>query len=80
MRPQKIQRFKRDSRVKFDAVFSESESIIDHKDDRILSFLTDRLKIIPRRHSGVSAKQQRRIKKAIRRARHCGLIPYSLAI
>jgi small subunit ribosomal protein S18 len=80
MRPQKIQRFKRNTRGKTDTIFSESETVIDYKDERLLSFLTDRLKIIPRRHSGISAKQQRRIKRAIRKARNYGLLPYSLSI
>ena len=64
-------------RIKPDTIFSESEPVIDYKDERLLAFLTDRLKIVPRRNSGISAKQQRRVKRAIRRARNSGLIRYS---
>lgn len=49
---------------------------IDYKDHELLRrFMTDRGKIIPRRLSGASAKQQRQITRAIRRARIMGLLP-----
>ena len=41
--------------------------------------MTDRGKIIPRRISGASSKQQRVICKSIKRARYLALLPYSLA-
>jgi small subunit ribosomal protein S18 len=50
---------------------------IDYKDERLLrKFITERGKIIPRRVSGVSAKNQRRICKAIKRARYMALLPF----
>ena len=50
---------------------------VDYKDIDLLSrFVTDRGKIIPKRNSGVSAKYQRMLAKAIRRARYIGLMPY----
>lgn len=50
---------------------------IDYKDERLLrKFTTERGKIIPRRVSGVSAKNQRRIKSAIKRARYMAILPF----
>lgn len=50
---------------------------IDYRDVRLLQrFLTDRGKIVPSRISAVSAKKQRALAQAIKRARHLGLLPY----
>ena len=52
---------------------------IDYKNPQILrSFVTDRGKMIPRRISGASARQQRVISTAIRRARMLALLPFSV--
>ncbi len=52
---------------------------IDYKNPQILrSFVTDRGKKIPRRISGASARQQRVISTAIRRARMLALLPFSV--
>jgi small subunit ribosomal protein S18 len=49
----------------------------DYKDIKTLSrFITDRGKIVPRRMSGVSAKNQRKLAIAIKRARHLALLPF----
>lgn len=49
---------------------------IDYKDAELLrKFMTERGKIMPGRTSSTSAKQQRQIKTAIRRARTIGLVP-----
>ena len=49
---------------------------IDPKDyDLLGKFVTDHGKIIPSRLTGASAKQQRQLKRAIRRARVMGLLP-----
>ena len=51
--------------------------IVDYKDDKLLSrFLTERGKILPRRLSGVSARHQRQLAVAIKRARFLALLPY----
>jgi small subunit ribosomal protein S18 len=48
---------------------------IDYKDHELLrKFMTERGKIMPRRLTGTTAKQQRQIKRAIRRARIMGLL------
>ena len=51
---------------------------IDYKDARVLRmFLTETGKIIPRRISGNTAKQQREIVQAVKRARHLAILPYA---
>ena len=50
---------------------------IDYKDVRVLQgFMSERGKIVPSRITAVSAKKQRELAKAIKRARHIGLLPY----
>jgi small subunit ribosomal protein S18 len=50
---------------------------VDYKDVRKLQrFLTERGKILPRRATGLTAKQQRQIAIAIKRARQIALLPY----
>lgn len=52
---------------------------IDFTDKEKLSrFLTDSGKILPSRRTHLCAKHQRRMKKAIKRARHLGLLPFVL--
>ena len=43
--------------------------------DLLQRFLTEHGKLMPARLTGASAKQQRQIKKAVRRARTMGLMP-----
>jgi small subunit ribosomal protein S18 len=50
---------------------------IDYKDSRPLQkFLSERGKIMPRRISVVSARKQRALAVAIKRARYLAIIPY----
>lgn len=50
---------------------------IDYKDVRRLQrFLTEGGKILPRRATGLTAKQQRQVANAIKRARTIALLPY----
>ena len=50
---------------------------IDYKDVRLLlGFVSERGKIVPSRITAVSTKKQRELAKAIKRARHIGLLPY----
>ncbi len=50
---------------------------IDYKDPDALSrFISPRGRIAPSRISSVSASQQRRITKAVKRARFLALLPY----
>ncbi len=51
--------------------------VVDYKDEKLLSrFITERGKILPRRLSGVSARHQRQLSVAIKRARYLALLPY----
>ena len=50
---------------------------IDWKDtDFLRRFVPERGKIMPRRISGISAKDQRRLARAIKRARAIALLPF----
>ena len=50
---------------------------IDYKDTaRLLKYVSERGKIMPRRMSGVCAKHQRELAIAIKRARIVALLPY----
>jgi len=50
---------------------------IDYKDTDLLSlFVTEQGKILPRRATGVSLQQQRKLAKAIKRARILSLLPF----
>lgn len=51
---------------------------VDWKDvDLLRQFVPERGKIMPRRISGITAKDQRRIATAIKRARAMALLPYA---
>ncbi|WP_033827387.1 30S ribosomal protein S18 [Bacillus andreraoultii] len=50
---------------------------IDYKDVELLKkFISERGKILPRRVTGTSAKYQRMLTRAIKRARQVALLPY----
>jgi small subunit ribosomal protein S18 len=50
---------------------------IDYKDTRLLQrYVSERGKIVPSRITAVSAKKQRELAQAIKRARFLGLLPY----
>ena len=52
---------------------------IDYKDIKLLQrFLSERGKIVPSRITAVSAKKQRELARAIKRARFMALLPYVL--
>lgn len=51
---------------------------INYKDINTLKkFISERGKILPRRITGNSAKAQRKLTVAIKRARHIALLPYT---
>ncbi len=53
---------------------------IDYKDVDILKrFLNPYGRILPRTRTGLSAKHQRELTRAIKRAREMGLLPYIIA-
>ncbi|MGH9833181.1 MAG: 30S ribosomal protein S18 [Blastocatellia bacterium] len=57
---------------------AEKIDFIDYKDVKLLqSFVADNGKIMPRRLTGVTALQQRKLSEAIKRARTLALLPFT---
>ena len=61
-------------------IFCENnDQKIDYKEFKtLLKFITDQGKIIPGHVTGVCAKHQRHLGKAIKRSRNIALLPYSV--
>lgn len=72
---QQQNRFRRKRKVCY---FTQNKfTKIDYKDVELLKkFVTDRGKILPRRVTGTSARWQRELAIAIKRARHMALLPF----
>ncbi|BDD04945.1 30S ribosomal protein S18 [Aureibacter tunicatorum] len=50
---------------------------VDYKDANfLLKFVNEQGKILPRRITGTSIKYQKKVAKAIKKARHLALLPY----
>lgn len=50
---------------------------IDYKDpDFLFKFVNEQGKLLPRRLTGTSVKFQRKVARAVKRARHLALLPY----
>lgn len=60
-------------------VFEPGEDVVlDYKDiDRIRNFIAPSGKILARRQTGLDAKQQRKLSRAIKRARYLALLPFT---
>lgn len=58
--------------------FCENDDIyIDYKDEkRLMRFVSEQGKIIPKRITGTCARHQRQLVQAIKRARHLALLPF----
>ena len=55
----------------------DEPAYVDYKDvETIKRFLNEQGKLLPRRVTGVSAKFQRGLTRAVKRARHLALIPF----
>ena len=64
-------------RRKVDVIAANHSDYIDYKDvDLLKRFISERGKILPRRVTGTSAKNQRKLTVAIKRARVMGLLPF----
>jgi small subunit ribosomal protein S18 len=64
-------------RRRVDIFAADGVDEIDYKDvARLRRFLSERGKIEPRRKTGLSAKRQRALAVAIKRARHLALLPF----
>ncbi|GIW08405.1 MAG: hypothetical protein KatS3mg060_3210 [Dehalococcoidia bacterium] len=60
------------------AFCADKNLIIDYKDPaKLRRFLTDRAKIEPRRKTGTCARHQRKLTKAIKRARLLAMLPFT---
>ena len=69
-------RFFRRKKVDYFAVNKIDD--INYKDvDVLKQFIGDRGKILPRRHTGLGAMHQRKLKIAIKRARNIALLPFA---
>ncbi len=69
---------KREIRAKKICRFTQNNiKYIDYKNVKLLQkYTTEQGKIIPKRITGTSAKYQRQLSLAIKRARHMALLPY----
>ena len=57
----------------------EGAPVIDYKDVKLLQrYVSERGKIVPSRITAVSAKKQRELARAIKRARFLALMPYAV--
>jgi len=57
---------------------SQNLQIIDHENAELLRrFISSQGKIIDPRHTGVCASHQRKLSRAIKRARILGLLPFT---
>lgn len=64
-------------RRKVDFLAANHIEYVDYKDVDLLGrFVSERGKILPRRVTGTYAINQRKVAKAIKRARFMGLLPY----
>ena len=77
--PQMIERTRRRGRRRRAPVFTPQEvATLDYKDvDRLKRLISDRGRIEPRRKTGLTAKDQRKVAREIKRARTVALLPYT---
>ena len=77
--PQMIERTRRRGRRRRAPIFTPQEvATIDYKDvDRLKKLISDRGRIEPRRKTGLTAKDQRKVAREIKRARQVALLPYT---
>jgi len=74
--PEKVRRNR--PRRKAVAALEEDDVSIDYKTPGLLRyFVSDRGKLLPRRMTGVTPKQQRQLARAIKRARMIALMPFA---
>lgn len=73
---QRTQLFKRKKRL--DPFIEDPTKTISYRDTHLLSkFISERGKILARRYTGLTAYNQRKLAKAIKRAQNLRLMPYS---
>ncbi len=75
-RPQRGRRFTRRPRVC--QFCSEKTKVIDYKQiDLLKRFVNEQKKIRPRRETGTCSKHQRILARAVKKARHMALLPFT---
>ncbi|MFT4032936.1 MAG: 30S ribosomal protein S18 [Siphonobacter sp.] len=68
---------KNQNRKKYDRFKKAGIKYIDYKDPNfLLRLLNEQGKILPRRLTGTSLKNQRKVAQAVKRARHLALLPF----
>ena len=66
-------------RKKVSPFSSDDAPRIDYKDTKLLQrYISERGKVVPSRITAVSAKKQRELARAIKRARFLALLPYAV--
>ena len=77
--PTMIERTRRRGRRRRAPIFTPQEvKSIDYKDvDQLKKLISDRGRIDPRRKTGLTAKDQRKLAREIKRAREMALLPYT---
>lgn len=64
-------------RRKTDPFLEDPKMVVDYKDAKLLTrFMSERGRILPRRMTGLTAVNQRRVTKAIKRAQQLGILAY----
>jgi len=64
-------------KINLKCYFCQNKKLPDYKLVEVLSkFISDRGKILSVSKTGVCAKHQRKLAKAIKQARHLGLLPF----
>ncbi len=59
------------------AFMARNPNYIDYKDtEKLRRYINDQGKMLPRRVTNTSARKQRMLSRAIKRARHLALLPY----
>ena len=72
-----IQKRRKKIGVKTNCIFIKEGRQPDYKKpDELRVYLTERGRILPITRTGLTAKTQRQLTKAIKRARHLGLLPF----
>ena len=74
-----LRNFKFNTRKKRICFFTQQSMIPDYKDTNVIGkFLSPNKQLISARKTGTSAKNQRLLSTAIKRARFIGLLPYTI--
>ncbi|MBN2303822.1 MAG: 30S ribosomal protein S18 [Anaerolineae bacterium] len=69
---------RRGGRRRREDYFDANQTTPNYKDvDTLRRFMTERAKIRPRRQTGLTSKNQRKLAREIKRARHLALLPFT---